>query len=257
MTIEYGILVGGKVIQGTYWCRRDTSAWWQVGEFGTRARAKVIDLGIGHWTGGEAGLGDPDGSAGPLDVYDDDGPRVVKAMKARLNKRGEPLQVSISFVIGACDPTADYAPVWQCLDIGLVAAVSVGSGDVNARAIATEIVSAGLPGKLDTRHRPHEIHVVNNHRLDALAFYPGQLRSYVRLMDALTQPGIPGNIRIPRQVPVDTLGLTWATRFSRSQQEGWKGAQEHLHVWNTTKVDAAGMTLRALLDAGWSGKALG
>lgn len=241
-----GIVVANELVAGTDWCLRDPLAWWSRG-LGTRQRAKVVDLHLGHWTAGEAGTFDPDGPE-PLTVYDDDGPRVVRGMRARINKAtGRPLNAGVHFVIGACDPAALYAPVWQTADFGLIATVSVGRGDVNARAIATEVVSAGLPGRGDVRARPRSRVELLGATREVLAFYPGQIRSWVRLSETLASIRSAG-IAIPRRVP--PFGAS--RRFEVREMAAYAGGLEHLHVPGTTKIDAGGLLTDALFEAGWS-----
>lgn len=236
--IDRGLLIADELVDGTDWIRRDPSAWWDVGERGTRARAAVVDQLVGHWTGGEA----------TTRSYDDDGPHVVRAMKSRINPRtSKPLNVGIHFVIGACAADDPIAPVWQTADPGRVATVHVGRGEVNARSIGVEVVSAGMPGRTDVRERPRVRVPLLGKITEVLRFYPGQLRAWRRLAETLASLDGRGGIRIPRHVP-EPLG---ARRLTLREIRRWQGALEHLHVPGTTKRDAAGMLVDALLDAGW------
>lgn len=233
-----GLLVAGEVVPGTEWVRRDPDAWWSPGERGTRKRAKVVDLLCGHWTGGEA----------TTRSYDDDGPAVVRGMKARRRADGSPLNVGIAFVIGACGAEDDFAPVWQTADPGRIATVHVGRGDVNARSIGVEVVSAGMPGKFDVRDRPRaRVELLGKVR-DVLRFYPGQVRTWARLAGALASLEGHAGIAIPRRVP----GFLGGRRMALRELRRWSGVIEHLHVPGTTKTDAAGMLCHALADAGWA-----
>lgn len=238
-----GIIVDGQVLTGTDWCLRHPDAWWAHGEFGTRARAERVDLLCGHWTAGEAGRR----------RYDDDGPFVVRVMKKRMSRRrpGQRLRVSVQFVIGACAPDAEFANVWQTMDLAHSAATHVGRGRINARSIGVEVVNAGLPGRTDIRKRPQtDVHVLGRKRT-ALEFYPGQLRTWARLATALSASCLPSGIEIPRRVPVDEDGVPLPRRFTRGELRRWTGAMEHLHMSNTTKLDAACMLLEALIAVGW------
>jgi hypothetical protein len=246
--VEHGILVHGHLLEGTDWCRRDEkNAWWKPGEFGTRPRAPKIDLLTGHWTAGEAGAGS----------YEDDGPVVVRNMKSRMSRTrpGQRLQVSVQFVIGACAPDAEYAHVWQAMDLGTSAATHVGRGEINARSIGVEVVSAGMPGSADVRKRPRVKRKLVGREYTVLSFYPGQLRSWLRLANALCGACLPGNILIPRQVPVvgGTDGGLLAHRMTLSQLRRWSGAMEHLHMDNTTKLDGGTLLIEHLLQNGWRG----
>lgn len=239
---ERGILIDGDVLAGTDWCLRHPDAWWARGEFGTRPRAARVDLLGGHWTAGEAGRR----------RYDDDGPFVVRVMKKRLSRKrpGQRLRVSVQFVIGACAPDAEFANVWQTMDLAHDAATHVGMGRINARSIGVEVVNAGLPGRTDIRKRPQTtLEVLGRHRT-VLDFFGGQFRSWVRLANALSAACMPSGIEIPRRVPVEE-GEPLARRFTRGELRRWTGAMEHLHMPNTTKLDAATLLIGALLDDGW------
>lgn len=244
---ERGLVLDGTVLPGTDWIRRDPAHWWQPGERGTRARAETLDLLVGHWTAGEAGTRDRDGD-GPLTSYDDDGPRVVRVMRSRISPRtGGPMNIGIHFVIGACSPDAEWAPVWQTADPGLTAVTHVGMGSVNRRSIGVEVVSAGLPGPLDLRRRPVTRQPILGRMRDVLRFYEGQLRTWVALAEELASMDGYFGINIPRRIPAQLA----ARRFTRPEQARYSGAMEHLHVPNTKKIDAGGMLVEALADAGW------
>jgi hypothetical protein len=81
-----------------------------------------------------------------------------------------------------------------------------------------------------------------------LAFYPGQVRAWVRLADTLVILAGRGGVRIPPRVP--SYGAS--ARFGRVAARRWAGAMEHLHVPRTTKIDAAGLLVDALASAGWA-----
>lgn len=234
MSVERGIVIANSVIDGTDWCLRDPAAWWSGGR-GTRMRAAKIDLLVGHWTAGEAGA----------KSYSDDGPHIYRVMRNRL-KDGRPLNVGIHFVIGACDREDEYAPVWQTMDPGFHAAVHVGEGRINARSIGVEVVSAGLPGPANVRDRV-KINVPLLGRIrPVLAFFPGQVRSWVRLAEALASLNGRADITIDRRVP--SFGAS--RRFVPDELLRYSGAMEHLHVPTTTKIDAGGLLIDALYDAG-------
>jgi hypothetical protein len=250
VSVERGLIVGGRVVPGTEGrVLRDSRAWWNAGDFGTRPRAPSIDLLVGHWTGGEAGV----------TSYADDGPVVVANMRARTSKStGRPLRVSITFVIGACGSADEHAMIWQCLDPAEVAAIHVGRSDVNARSIGVELVSCGIPSPFDTRRRPTDDVVVNGRLVRICSFYAGQLASFVWLADVLASARSHG-IEIPRSVPIEAkspIAHPRRRRFTLAEQRRWRGAQEHLHVPGTTKIDAAGELVTALRVSGWDGAAV-
>lgn len=250
------LLINGKEVEHTEWikCGKDLplpygkdTCWWKKGDYQATTRAKNIDILCGHWTAGEAGIS----------TIHDDGPRVVYGMKNRMSTKqiGKKLRVSIAFVIGACDPNdpEKEADVWQCLDLGTTGNVHVGSGAVNSRSIGVEIVSAGVPGKLDIRRRPQKKKTLNGSTKTICEFYPGQIKAWNRLAHMLTlTPENAGSrdeieiafkldevgIRIPRQVPLATNGALLSKRMTRKQMEGWTGVIEHIHMFDTKKIDA-------------------
>lgn len=233
---DRGLVVGGVALDGTDWCLRDRDAWIGPGSRGTRRRADHVDLLVGHWTGGESGARS----------YDDDGPHVYRVLRSRTRRDGSPMSVGVHFVIGACSSSDVYAPVWQLADPGLTACVHVGRGTVNARSVGVEVVSAGRPGRADARRRDRiRVPLVGAVR-EVLRFYPGQIRSWVRLAEALAGTQRAG-LAIARRVPV--FGAS--RRMTRRELRTWAGAIEHLHVAPTTKLDAGGLLIEALADAGW------
>jgi hypothetical protein len=215
-----------------------------------RKREGTLNILTGHWTAGEAGVKD----------IMDDGRRVVRVMKRRASRKrpDRRLKVSVSFVIGACAPDDEYAPCWQTIDLGLGwAGTHVGRGEVNCRSIGVEVVSAGLDGQANVRDREEVPVDFLGKTRHPLAFYPGQLNTWVRLADALSGECLPADIEIPRQVPC-TLNnelklVPMMDRFTRKEQRDWAGAMEHYCMDNTNKVDAGTLLLQALLDNGWEG----
>lgn len=263
-----GLILNGKVLEfpGSERIRdgREVDAWWEAGAYGTGPRAGDIDVQCTHWTAGEAGLKDPDG-AGPLTEYDDDGPRVVRSMKARPSKTDptKKLQVSVQFVIGACDPDDEecYAPIWQTMDIGASTAIHVGDRATNRRSIGFEVVNSGEHGgPLDTRgRRPFTTRLQPGGVIKVAEFFPGQRRSIAWLGHVLSS-ALDGTdlgraldaarIRIPRRYPAIPGGAIYNSRFTPGQLRRWKGALEHFHIPGTTKIDAALMGIAALRDHG-------
>lgn len=260
-----GLIIKGKMIEfpGSERIRdgRKVGAWWGRDEFGTGPREGDITLLTGHWTAGEAGVKDPDGP-GPLTEYDDDGARVVSSMKNRVSTKrpGQPLQVSIQFVVGACAPDAPFANIWQTMDLGWNTAIHVGERIVNRRSIGIETVNSGAHGgPLDVRNRASSKRRLIGAEREYALFYPGQIQSLVWLADVLTshEEMSPlgaalrdAGIRIPRQVPVEN-GVLFSKRMTEKQMRKWKGSMEHFHVWSTNKIDAALMFCDACVQAGF------
>lgn len=235
--IEHGYLIAGEIVPGSERVVRDSDAWWSVSHPSVDDRRPGTEIGLscGHWTAGEAGV----------DSGDDDGPRVVRAMKARLHPTGRPLRVSVHHVIGAT------GTIWQTADPGRVTTVHVGRREVNRRSISTEVVSAGLPGPLDARHRPLVRARFLGRDLGVLAFTPEQIEAWVWLSELLvrisgSELGRRHGIAIPRQVPAD-LSRRWTCQEALSRA----GTMEHFLTPRTTKIDAAGLLIGALADRGW------
>jgi len=215
---------------------------------------------VGHWTAGEAGI----------KTTEDDGYRVVSAMQHRMSRKhpDQRLKVSVGFVIGACGPDDQWAPVWQTMDIGTTTGVHVGSRHINRRSIGVEIVNAGVPGRLDSRRRPQESRVINGNTKTVLQYYPGQIRTWQRLALLLTttpaearcKPSLAvanalhdAGIIIPRSVPfID--GKMLNQKMARKQAYAYSGVMEHHHMYNTKKIDAANYLVEACEDMGFVGK---
>lgn len=260
-----GLVINGKMIDFEHGERirdgRGVGAWWGHNEYGTGPRQGEINIFTGHWTAGEAGTRDPDG-AGPLTEYDDDGPRVVRVMKARESKKvpGRKLQVSVQFVIGACPPDALMAPIWQTMDLALNTAIHVGDRVINRRSLSFECVNSGMPGgPMDLRDRPWHVRKIAGRNVKVAEFFRGQINAMVWLAQVLTShaedsalgEALRGaRIRIPRQVPVRN-GELLAERFSRKLAREWKGLMEHLHSPTTKKVDAGLQFVESCRGAGF------
>ena len=241
-----GAMIGGEILSGSDWIRRDPNRWWSPGDFGTRAKAERVTVLTGHWTAGEAG--------GVRNV-DNHGPRVYDVLKHRKSRKTKkPLNVSVPFVIGApADPDdPGVAEVWQFLDPGLVAGIHVGRGWFNAKSIGVEVVSGGLPGRTDSRNRPTaEISNMLGKTREPLIFYPSQIRAWLKLAAMLTGECLPGGIEIPRRCPAENGALLTNRRMTNREARGWEGAHEHYLMNGTTKVDAMGQLMAALVGDGW------
>lgn len=239
MTVSRGLVIADELVPGTERILRDSDAWFAPDDHGCRPRAELITVLGGHWTAGEAGLGS----------YDDDGPRVVRGMRARTKEDGvTPLDVSIHFVIGASAEDEDAeALIWQTSDPGLNACCHIGDRVIGRKSIGVEVVSAGMPGRLDLRGRPRVAVPLLGRVRTVLRFFPGQLRAWVWLAETLASLDGRGGIAIPRHVPV--FGAS--RRMTRREARRYAGALEHLHAPHTTKMDAGGLLCGALIDAGW------
>lgn len=265
MGIERGLIVGGEVVPGTERIIRDPSGWW---DWKTREdrhdlvrKDDEVNILVGHWTAGTAGTKDTE----------DDGPTVVRRMKARKSKKrpGQPLKCSVGFVIAAdadTDANSEFgvASIWQTMDIGGAhAGVHVGRGEINRRSIGVEIVSVGMPytgwGKnkkpFNPRNRPVMEVPLLGRKVTIADFFPAQYEAWLWLADTLSGLDGLGGISIPRYVPAED-GEILTRRFKTSELRKWEGAMEHFHMAGTTKVDAGSLLVRKLAEENWELKSV-
>lgn len=184
---------------------------------GCRVRTQPCTLGVGHWTGGEAGTT----SAA------DDGKRVYDVLKSR--------DLSVHFTIGY-DGT-----IWQYADPAKVTCLHAGA--VNNFSWGCEVVNRGLPPD-QGRNRPEVKHRVHGRMITQLAFTQQQLDAWLWLSDA-TQ----GALGLPRAVPATALGPI-SDRIPDLKLKTFRGVVEHYNA-SSTKVDAGTQLLRHLLSAGY------
>jgi hypothetical protein len=230
--IEPGLIVGGHVVPGTDWVRRDSRAWFEAGQRGTRDRGGVeTDILAGHWTGGPCRTGE--GTAR----------LVVAAMRARKRDDGSPLDVGIHGVIGW------DGLVWQTADLA-TATVHVSDRRVIRRSIGFETC---WPGTASQARKlgidgPYAAAWIVGHKTVVLPPSEALLASWVRLAETLASLPPETGISIPRHVPV--FGAS--RRFSLREQRAWSGGQEHCHIPSTRKLDGGGYLVGALSAAGWA-----
>lgn len=124
MTIEHGIVVGGRVIPGTERVIRDGAAWWTEGRETRPRDGATIDMLIGHYTAGPARTGPGAGRS------------LFRAMEVRQNAHGEDLSVSVQMSISW------DGLIWQHADLE-VGCVHVGARPVIRRSIGVECMWPG------------------------------------------------------------------------------------------------------------------
>lgn len=179
-------------------------------------------MGVGHWTGGEAGR-DPDEQV----------VRVIRSMKWRTNALGLPSPLSIHFVIdsdGVC---------WQCADPATVVALHAGA--VNEESIGIEVVNGGLPSfAASYRPRDRVFRRLRGRAVEQLAFFGRQLEAYADLCEVLSSEfGIP---RVVPGMPIrDVRGRLVSDRIEVADRmlppeaiRTFSGFLEHLHVHKAT-----------------------
>ncbi len=228
MTEERGLVIAGEVVAGTERVHRDTGAWWNPGDHGTRKRAALINLEVKHWTAGRVTR---------------TGPQVVRAMKDRRNAP-RPIETAIHFVVQW------DGVIWQAADPGLTAVVHVGWSPIYRRSIGVEhtwpgtVRQAAKLGIADVAE--HDSVQACGFTIDIVRPSAAMLEASVWLSEQLAALDGRGGIRIPRQVPSE-LGR----RFTREEGLAWAGVMEHIHSPTAKKLDCAGRLLAALAEAGW------
>lgn len=214
MTVDRGILIGADVLPGTERVIRDSTAWWDAGDNGTRPRkGHRADRLLGHWTAGHA-------RTGPTA-----GPKVVRAMKARERADGSPLDVGIHFVISW------DGLIWQTCDLAL-ATTHVGHRPTILTSIGVECCWPGTMTQARKLGLPDPIPVMGSARggaVKACAPSDDLIEAWRWLATALTSADHPA-LAIPR------------ARGSATKP----GILEHMDVPGSTKIDAAGLLVGAL-----------
>lgn len=185
---------------------------------GCRTRTQPCTLGVGHWTGGEAGTA----SAA------DDGKRVYDVLKSR--------DLSVHFTIGY-DGT-----IWQYADPAKVTCFHAGA--VNNFSWGCEVVNRGLPPD-QGRNREEVAYRVHGRLVKQLAFTQAQLDAWLWLCDA-----VQGALGLPRAVPAGPLEPV-SERIADLKLKAFRGVVEHLNA-SSTKVDGGTQLLRHLLSAGYA-----
>lgn len=213
------LVVAGAPVPGTSWCvgYRESGLEFVHGK-GARRRVKPCSMGVGHWTGGEAGT----------TSSSDDGKRVYDVLRAR--------DLSVHFTIGY-DGT-----VWQYADPATV--VCYHAGAVNELSWGVECVNKGLPPDAG-RARETIVREAQGRPLAQLAFTSPQLAAFVRLCDT-----VQAALALPRAVPA-LSGKLATKRIEDARLARFEGVVEHLHA-SSQKVDAGTQLVHALASAGYS-----
>lgn len=215
------------------WIRVERGLWFDPSEYAgcsRRPRNGPPRLIVGHWTGGEAGT----------QRYDDDGLRVANVLRTRRNEVGDPMPLSIHFVIGG-DGT-----VWQMADPLLTQCRHASA--VNPFSIGIEVVNKGLPPSFDGRKR--DVVAGTSRNPQVLAFYPAQLDAWWRLVELLCYEygiarAVPGKLTKSGE-----LALTSA-RVEQYRLRKFRGVIEHLHC-SSQKPDAGMQLVRELAHRGYA-----
>lgn len=224
MSIEHGIVVGGRVIPGTERVIRDSRAWWTEGRE-TRLRAgATVDMLIGHWTAGPARTGPGAG----LSLW--------RAMEARLNAHGEDLSVSVQLSISWDGLVFQHAD----LEVGCV---HVGARPIIRRSIGVECMWPGTQAQASRLAvaGPAVSREIDGGRARCLLPSDELLASWRWLADTLTGPEAhAAGLRIPRR----TLGLR-RTLYELARSGGGVGEHATLPRGVPVKIDACGLLMDA------------
>jgi len=224
MTIEHGIVVGGRVIPGTERVIRDGAAWWTEGRETRPRDGATIDMLIGHWTAGPARTGPGAGRS------------LFRAMEGRQNAHGEDLSVSVQMSISW------DGLIWQHADLA-TGCVHVGARPIIRRSLGVECmwpgtqaqaVRLGVGGPAVTRE-------IDGTRARCLMPSDALLEAWRWLADSLTGPEARASgLRIPRRV----LGLR-RTLYELARSEGGVGEHATLPRGSPVKIDACGLLMDA------------
>jgi hypothetical protein len=214
--ISHGIIIGTETLPGTERVVRDSSAWWDSGDLGTRPRkGHRASLIVGHWTAGHARTGPGTGA------------KVVRAMKARKRGDGTPMDVGVHFVIGW------DGLVFQTADLAL-ATTHVGHRPTILASIGVECCWPGTMTQADKLGMPAAAPARGVARGAAVKAYPPSdelVEAWRWLVGALTTARHP---------------LLAVPRASGSCVPQRPGIVEHRDVPGSTKIDAAGLLVGAL-----------
>lgn len=234
-----GLVIRGAVVPGTELVERHPDAWWSWDDPRDRADLRRRPAGdvtalVGHWT------------AGPVREGEEAPVATVRAMRARRREDGELMSVSVHFLIGW------DGRIWQLADLGVVtihagSAINPYSIGVETTWPGTEELATGIAASLRRRGKPApaayvqrpEKRIARGRPLLCVPPSAALLRGWVALAELLAALPAETGIVIPRQ-----LALEPARRR--------RGALEHQHVERSTKPDAAGYLVDALVAAGWA-----
>jgi len=227
VTVERGIVYGGRVLPGTDFVLREPGAWWRAGERGTFRMRQPVRRCVWHWTAGGTRTGA------------DAATRVVRAMKARTKPDGSPLSVGIHFVVS-----------WDGI-VTQSADLSTGThhaGNMNDGSIGVELTWPGTEGQARAL-RVDGGHILPRRtaqgRIDVLAPSDALLDAALRLADALSPLDGHAQIAIPRVTRATTARMTTA------QARIYAGHCEHIHAPGSRKIDCAGVICDALAARGY------
>lgn len=233
------LIIDGKPVPGTEWCQDWTLTGLRFAPPypGCAPRRRKVTLGVGHWTGGEAGTR----------TSLDDGDRVYRVLKTRVDEKGDPMPLSVHFTIGFDGST------WQHADPALVECFHASA--VNDESWGAEIINAGFPPNAEGRDRPTVEHRVHGRDVAQLAFANEQLAAWCRLCDAVSDAlGIERRVLAragkSKKAAAEPLSDRISNASLRKFESTGGGTIEHLHC-SSKKLDGGTQLTRALLAHGY------
>lgn len=220
-----GLVIGGAVVPGTEWIRRDPRAWWAPADSNdVRPRdGHRVTLALGHWGGGRHLVGED----AALAMY--------RAIEGRVRGDGSDMAVSCGLVIAWDGGT------WQTADL-LDATIHVGDRRTYLRSVGIETAWCGTVAqarKLGIAVGATVTGEARGARVQCVAPSAELVASWRRLIDTLTRIEHPA-VAIPR------VAAPYVERPRRGPEAG---VCEHRDVPSALeKIDAAGLLAGAL---GW------
>jgi hypothetical protein len=224
--IEQGLLWRGRVVPGTDWVLRDSSAWYTRGDDDVFVRAEPVELLTFHWT------------AGPRRAGLFAAQKTYRAMQARRKDNGEEMSVSAQFVL------ADDGALFQLADLEL--GCFHAHRELNRRGIGIEWTCPGTEANATRLGAPEkgELREVAGTTVRALRPSQAALATALRFSElclSLPQPTF----------DVARYAYTRRDRLGAIEIRRARGVVEHYHATGTTKFDAAGFFVDHLAASGW------
>ena len=225
--IEHGLLIDGKVVEGTEWILRDSAAWYTGGDDDVYPRLQKIRLCTYHWT------------AGPRRAGLNAAQRTYAAMQARRKDNGAEMSVSAQMVL------SDAGQMFQLADLRLCCV----HADMlfNRRGVSVEYTFPGTVENAEKINSPVgvvEQRELLGRRIDCLLPSSAALATAVRFSELLV------SLKHPR-LAMERVAYTQRDRMTRTEMANASGVLEHYHAESTKKIDVAGYFVDAHAAAGW------
>lgn len=245
MTIQRGLMIGGKVVPDTDYVIRD----WPRAQFDPPdtfvRKSPLVNLIVYHWTGGQPFVGPNSGA------------KAARNCEARVNKAGKLAKVGYHLL------TCWDGLIFQMADLAL-GTWHVGHRETAQRSIGWE---HAFPGTLSQARRlgvditGSRSVSVDGHVITVVIPTVEMMRATAKLSEVIVNLDPSYGLSIPRRVPVDDRGNALRDRFTDLELGAWVGGMEHFHIEPTEqakaegviKYDGAGLFIENQLGAGWKG----